>query len=340
MVTPCYNTGKYIHRLLDSVLQQTYPNIEMFVIDDGSTDDSLEVARSYIEKFEQRGYSLTVVSQENSGQSVAIREGMKMVNGKYFVWPDSDDYYASEYAIERMVNAFSNLGDDYALVRTQENVLEDGSFRIIGCNGQNVTNDYGQKQLFEDCLFCQNEFYFCPGAYMADFEKFKECTTLDIYTGKNAGQNWQLLLPLLFNYKCYTITEPLYNVVSRLTSHSRGQYVGFDRQMAKIASYEQTIHETLKRVVGLSETDRDNYSSAIKNKYCKERMQIAYKYHRKEEFDKFYAEVASKGLLSSYDKLMKCFFNYQLVLKGLSLVNRICTLPYRIIRKIKRILFR
>lgn len=338
LVTPCYNTGKYIHRLLDSVLRQTYPNIEMFVINDGSTDDSLKVARSYVEKFEQRGYSLTVVSQENSGQSVAVREGMKMVNGKYFVWPDSDDYYASEYAIERMVDAFSNLGDDYALVRTQENQLEDETFRVIGCHGLNATNDYDQKQLFEDCLFCQNGFYFCSGAYMADFKKLKKCTTLDIYTDKNAGQNWQLMLPLLFNYKCYTIKEPLYNVVCRLTSHSRGQYVGFDRQMTKIASYEQTSLETLKRVVGLSEADRDNYSSATRNMYCKERMKIAYNYHRKEEFDKFYVEAASKSLLNPHEKLMKCFFNHRFVLKGLSLVKRICNLPYRIIRKMKRIL--
>lgn len=322
LVTPCYNTGAYIHRLLDSVLLQTYPNIEMFVIDDGSTDNSVDVAKSYIPKFEQRRYSLTIVSQENSGQSVAIREGMKMINGKYFVWPDSDDYYASEHSIERMVDAFSRLGDDYGLVRTQENVLEDGSFKVIGCYGDNVTNDYGQKQLFEDCLFCKNHFYFCPGAYMADFEKLKKCTTLDIYTDKNAGQNWQLMMPLLYNYKCYTIQEPLYNVVSRLASHSRGQYVGFDRQMAKIASYEQTIHETLKRIIGLPKKDIENYSSAITKKYCKERMYLAYKYRRKDDFKRLYAEVASVDILGTGDKLMKTFFDYPYVLKGLSLVRR------------------
>lgn len=322
IVTPCYNTGKYIHRLLNSVLQQTYPWIEMFVIDDGSTDESVDVVKSYVEKFEQRGLSLTIVSQENSGQSVAIREGMKLVNGKYFVWPDSDDYYASEYAIERMVNAFSDLDNDYALVRTQENVLEDGSFRVIGRNGSNVKNDYTQKQLFEDCLFCKNGFFFCSGAYMADFKKLKQCTTLDIYTDKNAGQNWQLLLPLLFNYKCYTITEPLYNVVCRLTSHSRGQYVGYDRQITKIASYEQTIHETLKRIIGLSENDRDYYHSAIRNKYSKERMIIAYTYHKKEEFEKLYAEASNRGILDIGEKLMKLFFNYPFILKGLSYVKR------------------
>jgi glycosyltransferase involved in cell wall biosynthesis len=46
IVTPCYNTGKYVHRLLESVLNQTYPNIEMFVIDDGSSDNSAEIVKS------------------------------------------------------------------------------------------------------------------------------------------------------------------------------------------------------------------------------------------------------------------------------------------------------
>ncbi len=333
IVTPCYNTGKYIHRLLKSVLQQTYPNIEMFVIDDGSTDDSADVARSYVKKFEQRGYSLSIVSQENSGQSAALKEGMKRINGKYFVWPDSDDYYASEHAIERMVEAFSNLGFEYALVRTLENILEDGSFRVIGCNGANAMNDCNQKLLFEDCLFDRNGFYFCPGGYMADFEKLKKSTTLDIYTDKNAGQNWQLLLPLLYNYKCYTIMEPLYNVVSRVASHSRGQYVGYERQMAKFASYEQTVHETLTKIIGLSENDRENYSSAIRNKYSKVRMHLAYSYHKKDEFNKFYAQCANKGILNISDKLMKYFFNYRIFFKVL---NRLYKLPHKIIRELQK----
>lgn len=116
VVTPCYNTGSYIGRLLESVLQQTYPNIEMFVIDDGSTDNSVDVVESYKQKFQDRGYSLTLVSQKNSGQSVAIREGMKLIRGKYFVWPDSDDYYASPNAIARMVEAFIQLGDELSLI--------------------------------------------------------------------------------------------------------------------------------------------------------------------------------------------------------------------------------
>lgn len=323
VVTPCYNTGSYIGRLLESVLQQTYPNIEMFVIDDGSSDNSVDVVESYKQKFQDRGYSLTLVSQKNSGQSVAIREGMKLIRGKYFVWPDSDDYYASPNAIARMVEAFIQLGDEYGLVRTQENLLEDETFKIIGCNGANVKANYDKIQLFEDCLFCQHSFYFCPGAYMADFEKLKISTSLDIYTDKNAGQNWQLMLPLLYNYKCFTIQEPLYNVVVRLASHSRGQYNGYEKTKIKLNSYEQTIHETLKRIKGISSLDKKRYSKEIRKKYCKERILLSFNNRDRKDFQRYYDEGVELGCIRMKENLMRLFFNYPFVLKGLFFLKRI-----------------
>lgn len=317
IVTPCYNTGKYIHRLLDSVLEQTYPNIEMFVIDDGSTDNSEEVIKSYIQKFNNRGYQLSLIRQNNSGQSVAIKEGMRLISGKYFVWPDSDDFYASCSAISRMVDAFEQLGDDYGLVRTQENLLEDDSFKVIGCNGKGADVEYERLQLFEDCLYCKNGFYFCSGAYMTDFQKLKKASTLDIYTDKNAGQNWQLMLPLLYNYKCYTIQEPLYNVVVRLASHSRGQYAGFEKTIMKINSYEQTILETLKRINGLPLKNRETYSIEIIKKYCKERILCSFDYHKKTEFDYYYNEGVNMGCIGGKEKMLKAFFYTPIVAKGL-----------------------
>lgn len=317
IVTPCYNTGKYVHRLLESVLSQTYPNIEMFVIDDGSSDNSAEIVKSYIPRFENRGYQLTLIRQNNSGQSVALREGMKLIKGKYFVWPDSDDFYASRSAISMMVDAFERLGENYGLVRTQENLLEDDTFKIIGCNGKEAKAEYDKLQLFEDCLFCKNNFFFCSGAYMADFQKLKDSTSLDIYTDKNAGQNWQLMLPLLYNYKCYTIQEPLYNVVARLTSHSRGQYAGYERTLAKIASYEQTILETLKRIKELPFERKEKYVAEIRKKYCRLRIWYSFQYRRRADFERFYNEGLEIGCAGKKEKLLKVLFSVPFVVKGL-----------------------
>lgn len=157
---------------------------------------------------------------------------------------------------------------------------------------------------------------------MADFEKLKVSTTLDIYTDKNAGQNWQLMLPLLYNYKCFTIQEPLYNVVVRLSSHSRGTYNNYQKIILKLDSYEQTIHETLKRIVGLPNKDRFLYTQMIKKKFCKERMLRSFEYNNKVGFQKNYREVRNLKCLGLKEIIMMMLFNFPFVIKGVFYIKR------------------
>ena len=91
ILTPSYNCGQYIYRLLNSVLTQTYPNIEMTVIDDGSTDNTKDIIISYQFKFAARCYKLNYVYQNNQGLSSTINNGLKLVHGDFLIWPDADD---------------------------------------------------------------------------------------------------------------------------------------------------------------------------------------------------------------------------------------------------------
>lgn len=295
VLTPCYNTGKYIHRLLDSILSQSYPQIEMFVIDDGSSDGSGEIVRAYVPQFEERGYKLSLIRQENSGQSVAIQRGLKLVSGEFLVWPDSDDFYASSLSIEKMVAALQRAGNEFAMVRTQENMLEDETLRVTHVMGLDAKEIEEDKPLFEDCLFGKNGFFYCPGAYMVRFDKLKEATDLEIFTAKDAGQNWQLMLPMLYSYRCLTILEPLYNVVQRAASHSRNQYAGYERTLVKFAVYEKTITETLKRIKRMSTATRNRYISDIQIKYEKERLSLAFIYNKKKDFWTLYKQLRKQG---------------------------------------------
>ena len=117
IITPTYNYGHLIQRLLNSILRQTYKNIEMYVIDDGSIDNTKQVIFDYIEKFSKRSFTLHYIYQNHQTQSMAINNGLKLIKGDYFVWPDADDWYAKEDALEIMVKTLEDTNDDISSCR-------------------------------------------------------------------------------------------------------------------------------------------------------------------------------------------------------------------------------
>lgn len=290
ILTPCYNTGHLLWRLLDSVLAQTYPFIEMFIIDDGSTDNTRAVYDVYSNKFQKRGYVLNYIYQENQGQSMAINNGLKLINGEYLVWPDSDDFYATTNAIEKMVSCLSSFGEEYAMVRSFQRIINEDTLEEISiCVGENK-EDYS---LFEDCLFHFNGFYFGAGAYMVRTKALAKTTEMSIYTHRDAGQNWQIFLPILYNYRCLTLKEILYNVIARSDSHSRNGYSGYEREIKRVDVYESTILNTLDRINEMPSQEKDHYKFLIRLKYSKERLSLSYFYRQRENFISEYYNLAN-----------------------------------------------
>ena len=89
VIIPSYNRARYLNQTVDSVLQQTYRNFGLMVVDDGSTDSSLDIAQSY-------GDALTVLQHPgstNRGQSASINLGLSAADGEYIAILDSDDYW-------------------------------------------------------------------------------------------------------------------------------------------------------------------------------------------------------------------------------------------------------
>lgn len=329
VITPCYNTGKYLSRLLNSVLEQSYPHIEMIAVDDGSTDNTAEVIKGFIGKFEQKGYSLVYVKQENSGQSVAIQRGLDMINGEYLVWPDSDDYYASADAITKMVARFKDSPEDVAMVRTQEVMVEDADIHHPICVKGARAREYEHKDLFEDCLLGKNAFFYCPGAYMAKYQSFIKSSKLPIYTSKDAGQNWQLMLPLLYHYRCSTILEPLYHVVCRGNSHSR-EKKEYSRLKQRIETYRDTILCTLKNIVGMPATELEHYTHIIENKYTKELLNAAIVNKQKGEAQEFYCNLQRNKAIDVSLRIRYFLFKHN--------ANWVWRYSYGVIAKLKGLL--
>ena len=99
IVVPAFNAESTINRCLDSLLGQTYKNIEVLVVNDGSKDKTLEIVRNYSDK------RLKVFTQENRGISATRNCALEMVNGEYVAFCDSDDFYEHDY-LEKMMFLF------------------------------------------------------------------------------------------------------------------------------------------------------------------------------------------------------------------------------------------
>ncbi|MCM3399455.1 glycosyltransferase [Oceanobacillus profundus] len=92
VVIPVYNVEDYIDECIKSVLNQTYKNVEIIVINDGSTDNSLKILENYAFKND----NIILISQKNSGQSVARNKGIEVASGEYIYFLDSDDFILPE----------------------------------------------------------------------------------------------------------------------------------------------------------------------------------------------------------------------------------------------------
>jgi glycosyltransferase involved in cell wall biosynthesis len=97
MVVPCYNKAPYIGEMLDSVIAQVWDNIELILVNDGSTDGTREIISVYEPKLRARGYELVIIDQENQGVAAAVRNGMLRMTGEYFCTVDCDDIIDREY---------------------------------------------------------------------------------------------------------------------------------------------------------------------------------------------------------------------------------------------------
>lgn len=106
IIVPVYNAEKYLTRCLDSLINQTYPDTEMILVNDGSTDNSLEVCQKY-----QRTYpNIKVIDQANQGVSCARNAGIDAAAGEYICFVDADDCVEKNF-IESLVQGVDDKAD-------------------------------------------------------------------------------------------------------------------------------------------------------------------------------------------------------------------------------------
>ncbi|UZD42489.1 glycosyltransferase family 2 protein [Selenomonas sputigena] len=122
VVVPVYNNEKYLSRCIESILNQTYPNIEIILVDDGSTDQSGALCDDYGSRY----VNVKVIHQENSGQAAARNAAMQHVHGSYIGYVDSDDWVEPDM-YEYLFQLIKKYGGDCASIDFK---MSDGNVAI------------------------------------------------------------------------------------------------------------------------------------------------------------------------------------------------------------------
>lgn len=187
IIIPCYKQAQYLSECLDSVLAQTYGNWECIIVDDGSPDNTREIAMPYCEKDNRFKYLL----QENRGVSAARNYGIQQSHGQYILPLDADDYISADY----LKFAYEHFADNpttkliyswYGLTGSQTGIIKD--------NHYDYSTFIYENQIFCSCIFSRSSYDLISGGYDENM--------------KHGYEDWEFLLSLLKeNDKVYQIPQ-------------------------------------------------------------------------------------------------------------------------------------
>lgn len=143
VIVPVYNVEKYLNRCIDSILNQTFKQIEIILVDDGSTDKSPIICDEYFDSYE----NIKVIHKENNRVSAARNDGIKIATGKYIALVDSDDWIEPNM-LEEMYNKAEEFHTDITMC----------DFRKVGVEleytvSQSIREGYYDRKMIESELF-------------------------------------------------------------------------------------------------------------------------------------------------------------------------------------------
>ncbi len=184
VIVPSYNHELYVEETILSIVNQTYKNVELIVIDDGSVDDSVKIIESLSEK-----YQFKFISQENIGVSGTLNRGIELSKGEYVCTCESDDKFHLNKIKEQI--EFMHTNQQYGIVYTDRiKFYENGFIRKL------PGNNNGSGNLF-DRLLCQ-EIRVPPGTIMYKRSVFDSVGLFDINL---AVEDFDMILRIANKYQ-------------------------------------------------------------------------------------------------------------------------------------------
>jgi len=242
VVIPIYNSEKYLEECLNSIISQTFQNIEIIAVDDGSTDLSLEI----LKKFSDR---VNVISQKNNGLASALNLGMSKMKGRWFKWFSPDDVMYP-YTIETLVDEAKKYSDD-TIIYSNWNVIDDVGNTLREFH----ESDYNELSEFDYNIRLLDGQQINVNSTLIPSSLFDKCSIRELDDPVSIDYDFFLCSALLHDTKFHLISKPLikYRIHSDQLSH---------KNISKTLDYISEIkNEILQRLDGPL---KDRYTHELK----------------------------------------------------------------------------
>lgn len=239
IIVPVYNVEKYLRECIDSLINQTYKNIEIILIDDGSPDNSSKICDEYAEKDNR----IKVIHKENGGVTSARKVGANSATGDYIVCVDADDWVEDTY-LEEFVKA---IEIDNSEVICCEDYIDNGTpklYKPMSYKEGLYKREDIEKEIFPvliegaDCRYFSNALW-CKAVKTEFFVK----NQILVDDGIRIGEDAAVIKPCIYEANSlYIIKKPLYYYRYNPSSATKGKKA-FDWQEPKLRGehFEKTI---------------------------------------------------------------------------------------------------
>lgn len=252
VIVPVYNAADYLERCLNSIIRQSYAHIEIVLVNDGSTDNSLEIMESYA-RMDRR---IVIFNQDNKGVAAARNTGIKNIRGDLFLFVDSDDWIEGSM-ITRMLE------------------LLDDTVDIVFCDSDHAENEENAKKigkvLYEEWDQKEQQYQFMLHKRMTGMlwnklirSSLIENVSFDETVGY--GEDAQFLWKVLKNSKKMVVTnEILYHHV--LEERSISHQIFNDNKFSAIIMWENLVDEVQVSYPELAGLAKERLMSAVVYSY-------------------------------------------------------------------------
>ena len=232
IIVPVYNNERYLRKCIDSIINQTLQDIEIIIVDDGSTDNSSNICDEYL----IRNHRIKVIHKENEGSTIARLKGLSIMSGEYVGFVDSDDWIEKD-TYEKMILAMKR--DTYTDICIGGYICDYGNKRInpFEVKQENVLNkEEAQITMFEGKTF---NWSLCDKIYKSElFSEIKKWNE-DIVYGEDSLANWQL-----FCKANRVIYVPVYGYHYNLANSDSMTHQAFDKKrLTYIDVYDMILTE-------------------------------------------------------------------------------------------------